>query len=296
MFGPFETVALESPAVRIVACPALGGRILSLVDRARDREWLVAGDPPHDPASWATEAAVFDGAVAFGWDECLPTVAPCPDPLDGTAPPLRDHGDQWGRPADTRLIDGELVTEFAPGRWRYRFSRRLVLDGAAVVATYRIENGDRRVPFLWSMHALLALEAGAEVRLDRAGASRVTSRIGPIAAGPRAGNAIAARYEVPPGMPGSALKAYARLDDPGTTLARQPDGATLRMTWDREVAPVAGLWLDFGGWPADGPLRQVAIEPTTSEDDDLASALGAARARWLESGASLTWWVRMALE
>ena len=72
-FGSLQTIVLDNDRVRVIVVPALGARVISLTDRFASREWLVAGDPPADPTPWAGHEAVFDGDVAFGWDECLPT-------------------------------------------------------------------------------------------------------------------------------------------------------------------------------------------------------------------------------
>jgi hypothetical protein len=285
------TVTLANDEIRLVADPALGGRVVALTDRRRDREWLVAGDAATATAAWAAETAPFGGPEAFGWDECLPTVAPCPDPLHPGGPALRDHGDQWGRPADVDLASNALTTAWPSGRWPYRFVRRIELDGPIMTVDYRLTNDGRvAIPFLWAMHALLALEPGAVVQVVRPGALRITSTQGdpppPIAGG--------AEWHVPDGPTGTYLKAYARLVEPGRVIARQPDGATLSFEWDRVFAPVVGLWLDFGGWPEAAPVWQAAVEPTTSEDDDLRSAIEAGRARLLPAAASVGWSVRLA--
>ena len=139
-FGSLQTIVLDNDRVRVVVVPALGARVISLTDRFASREWLVAGDPPADPTPWAGHEAVFDGDVAFGWDECLPTVDRCPDPLDPSAPPLRDHGDQWGRPTQVTAEGEVLVARWASGGWPYRFTRRLRLDGPRIFAEYELEN------------------------------------------------------------------------------------------------------------------------------------------------------------
>jgi hypothetical protein len=291
-FGGFATIALENDAIRLVVCPDLGARVLSLRDRRSGREWLVQGEPPSEASAWAAEDAVFGGREAFGWDECVPTVAPCPDPLDADAPPLRDHGECWGRPADV-VVDGDvLISRWLSSRWDWTFERRLLLYGPAVDAVYGFQNhGNRPLPFLWSIHPLLTLEPGSTVELDRPAEIRITAAIGlarPLDRPPD-------RWTVADVTAGTALKAYARMAEPGTGRARQPDGATLQFAWDLATAPVAGLWLDYGGWPADAPVHQVAIEPTTSDDDDLCSATEAGRARLVEPGETTTWSVRMAL-
>jgi hypothetical protein len=56
-----------------------------------------------------------------------------------------------------------------------------------------------------------------------------------------------------------------------------------------------GLWLDYGGWPEEKPLHQVAIEPTSAAADDLAGALALGQARWLAPRETHEWSVRLTL-
>jgi galactose mutarotase-like enzyme len=291
-FGRFQTILVENDVLCVVACPALGGRILSLVDRRSGREWLVQGEPPAAPGAWAREDALFGGREAFGWDECLPTIAPCPDPLDPAAPTLRDHGEQWGRPADVTANGNVLVTHWSSSRWGYTFRRRLRLDRSRLVASYQLGNPSAvPMPFLWSIHPLLRLEPGARVWLKWVD----TARVGGYSGFPQAPDPQRDAWGIGDISAGTAMKVYARLRAPATAEARQPDRSTLRVEWDQAVAPVVGLWLDFGGWPAIEPIQQVAIEPTTSEDDDVASAIGAGRAPVLAPGETLRWSVRLTL-
>ena len=267
-------VVLENDTVRLACEPELGARITSLVDRRNGREWLVPGTLPGTAAAWAAEGAVFGGAEAFGWDECLPTVAPCPDPVDAKAPELRDHGDQWGRQADVEGTDDRLVVTWTRSRWPLRFGRTITLEGAAVACEYELETrGDKSLPILWSMHALLALEPGSRIVLEPGGESHVVLGV----------------------EAGYAAKLYLDARLLSRVAARATDGSVLRFAWDRAFAPTLGIWLDYGGWPPGESRHQVAIEPTTSADDDLASAIAAGRARILEPGTPLRWKVRLEL-
>lgn len=295
-------VELENAFVRLVAVPEVGARVVSLVDRRTGRDWLVQGTLPADDATaraWAAEDAVFGGAEAFGWDECLPTVAPCADPLDPAAPPLRDHGDQWGRPAEVEVVDGRLRATWADSRWPYVLRRTISLDGPAVVADYELEvRGDRPLPILWSMHALIALEPGSNIVIEPAGHARLTHHTGlAIAPGTTALDWPGPALDVVRGIEaGQAAKLYLHGGSLWTAAARTPDGAELRFAWDHPVAPTLGVWFSYGGWPADGePRHQVALEPTTSSDDDLASAIGADRAMVAAPGSPRRWTVRIAL-
>ena len=88
---------------------------------------------------------------------------------------------------------------------------------------------------------------------------------------------------------GWAADVYGRPSGPVSVTA--PRGASLTLDWDRDAAPTLRIWLAYGGWPVEGPpVEQVALEPATSEDDDLAGALAAERARWLAPGKTAAWW------
>lgn len=305
-WGRWPSVRLASEAVELEVVAEVGARIVSLRDRRRGREWLVRGEPPSEleQRSWAGEGVEFRGRESFGWDECLPTVSVCPDPRDPAGPPLRDHGDQWGRGAYHAVDEerGSIEHTWSAPRWPYRMARRLSFaDEETVLAEYEVSSrADEPLPLLWSQHAVLELESGC--RIDLPSVDRLVRTVQldielpetvdwPVAttlAGQRLDLSRVVRGE------GWAVKLYAPA--PGPVAAVAPDGARLELDWDRAVAPVIGVWLSSGGWKTDGvPFDQVALEPTTSTDDDLEGARAHDRAIELPPGGRLGWWVRMRL-
>jgi hypothetical protein len=311
-FGAFPTLEVDDGRVQLVLCPALGARVLRLVDLWTGRDWLVPGEPPAAGpdgavAAWGDQDASYDGDVAYGWDECLPTVAGCPDPDDPAAPPLRDHGDLWGRPAEVTGSGAEVTATWRGAGRPYTFQRRLRLDGPRVVAEYELTNqGAAPLPVLWSMHPLLALEPGARIEVE-----------GLVTGLPLAPVPGRADWPETPGTDGrpipldvvgdptaaTAVKLYGgwglygAWDSsvgeglPGVAAAVQPDGARLELSWYAPIAPNLGIWLDDGGWPPPpaAPRVQHALEPTTSPDDDLAAAIASGRALVLEPEERVAW-------
>jgi hypothetical protein len=314
--GALETLVLENDRVRLTCVPTLGARIVSMVDRLTGREWLVQGEPPSEAAAtaWAADEAVFGGAESYGWDECLPTVAPCADPLDTdpAAPPLRDHGDLWGRPAAVRDEGGVLVATWECRRGPSTFTRRVRLDGAKVVAEYVLENrGVADLPVLWSMHPLFALEPGARFDVEGLASVRVQAAVGvPLAPGhaawpeaPGFDGRTLALDTVGPLDGGVALKLfggwelYGSWDSvsgeglPGVAAIVAPDGAILDVAWYAPICPNLGIWRCEGGWPPPpaAPRVQHALEPTTSPDDDLATAFANGRALTVAPAERVAW-------
>lgn len=314
-FGPFPTLEVDDGRVQLVVCPALGARILRLVDLWTGRDWLVPGEPP-DAApdgvpAWAAADVAYDGSVAFGWDECFPTVIPSPDPAD-PAVTLRDHGELWGRPAQVEGSGVELTATWRGDPRPWTFRRRIRLDGPRVIAEYELENhGTAPLPVIWSMHPLLALESGARLEVEGLVAVVVAYAVGlPLAPG-RAdwpetpgtdGRPIALDLVGDPSA-GTAVKLFggwglygsweASTGEglPGVAAVVQPDGARLELSWYAPIAPNLGIWLDSGGWPPPpaAPRVQHALEPTTSPDDSLAAATAAGRALVLEPAERVAW-------
>jgi galactose mutarotase-like enzyme len=303
-----DAVSLLSDAVSVQVVPALGGRVVSLVDRRSGREWLMQAAPGsiEDIGDWAAEDVEFGGPQSFGWDECLPTVSVCADPTRPDGVPLRDHGEQWGRASGVTVeTDGPaMVSTWPSSRWPYRMTRRLSLsEDDAVLAEYAVESSAAEpLPMLWSMHPTLPVEPGSRIEVPGANAARWTWAGGielgttdmtPWPIGRTAEGESIDLSETKSGV-GWAAKLYVPASDP-VTLTR-PDGARLEWDWDRSFAPTVGIWLSSGGWPPGGPVvEQIAIEPTTSPDDDLTGALDSGRARVLEPGGRLSWWVRLTI-
>ncbi len=288
----------------MVVVPSLGAKVVSLVDRASGREWLAQGQPPQGADS---PGAIFGASAAYGWDECLPSVAPGPDPVVAGGR-LRDHGDAWGRPAELTVLEAAIETSTEGVHWPYVFWRRLRVDGPAIVADYEIVSrepaGGQALPFLWSMHPLLDPEPGARIRLPADVAKVVVSHAAGVTVEaaahrrrrvpwPAGGRGSRQLDEVGPIETGEALKLYAGPLTEGRAVIEAADGSSLTLTWDVALLPFLGLWLDYGGWPSGGLLHQVGLEPTTAPFDELSGAIATDRAWWVAPGGHVEWTVRI---
>ncbi|MEM8587876.1 MAG: hypothetical protein AAGG65_07430 [Pseudomonadota bacterium] len=295
--GPFDVVRIENETVRVAVVPDYGAKIIELTDKRSGRNWLVTGTP--------TEAAggdaVFGGPQAYGWDECFPTVAPW---AGASWPPAtRDHGALWGRPWCVESEDDVVTTTFDHAD--FIFSRRLVLDEDGVKATYTLENpGDRDLAYLWSAHPLLALRPGERIGLpgvDKASATyaKACGKVASLSAmdWPTANinDQSIDLSHVHAMESGFAAKLYCDAALPSDVTVEGADGR-LVLTWQRDLIGALGIWLDYGGWPDEEPVHQVAFEPTTAPADDLLSAQALGRHTVLSPGEQHTWWLAFALE
>lgn len=304
-WGEWPSVVLATDAVELEVVGEVGARVVSLRDRRRDREWLLQGEKERDldHMDWATEDVVFGGGESFGWDECLPTTAPCADPRSPGVE-LRDHGDQWGRGAYVRLDHdaGAVEHSWAAPRWDYRLRRRLSFaDPETVRADYCLESlAAEPLPIHWAMHPVLGVEPGSYIDLPEVHTARCSWHNGielpdeltwPKATtldGQVRDLACVRRNE------GWAAVLYTQPRE-GTRVVT-PDGARLDFEWDQDFAPALRVWLAYGGWPpGDPPVEQIALEPCTSEHDHLEGAMADGTERILPAGGELRWWVQLRL-
>ncbi|MBK8794940.1 MAG: hypothetical protein IPM07_00345 [Anaerolineales bacterium] len=77
--------ALESAQLRVVTIPALGAKVVSLLDKRSGREWLAG--PGDRPLRAIAYGASFQEQDVSGWDEMFPTIVACayPGPVGRTA-------------------------------------------------------------------------------------------------------------------------------------------------------------------------------------------------------------------
>jgi hypothetical protein len=301
--GRWATVELTGERVSIAMVPELGGKVVSLVDRSAGRDWILPGTPP---AALPAIDAAFGVDDAYGWDDCLPTIAPVPNPLDPDGPALRDHGDVWGRPVSMSAHSegGSIETATAGVTLPFRFHRRLRVEGHTVMVDLAIENrGGRSFPVLWAAHPLLALEPGTRLHVPGVAAVRqwtgqpAGSSDPPELSWPAAN--LPGRGTVPldlvqGGDAALALKLFAAVPG-GRAAAEAPDGSWLGFAWDSGFAPYLGLWLDYGGWPAGSGMHQVALEPTTARADEISAAIEEGGTPWVPSGGRLDWRMEVVL-
>lgn len=159
-------VRVENAALALDVVPALGGKILHLIDKAADRNvlWRHPRIAPHR----APLQSNLDDHFSGGWDDAFPTCAPSKNRSGDELPYL---GEVW-----TLGLSYELL-EAGPGAARIRLSgqtpittarwtREISLEGDRPVVTLdtTIENvGFLPMEFNWGSHAAMSVSPGSRV-------------------------------------------------------------------------------------------------------------------------------------
>lgn len=300
--------ALENDTIRTVVVPDLGAKLVSLLDKRTQREWLVGpGDRPLEKVPYG---ASFVDQDMSGWDEMFPTIVACsyPAPGEKRGTPLPDHGEVWSlswfneqsRPDALRLsVEGKAL--------RYRLTRTLTYSSADTLRMrYELQNLETEsMPFMWAAHPQFQYGAEAQIRLPaqvkevcntlpaewgwgepetrfdwpealRVGGRRV--RIDQV--GPASKNQ-ARKFFVPP-----------EISVGWAGLIQRPQGDWLRLDWDPRETPYLGLWVDEGKISHEAVA---ALEPMTGYYDSLAVAWEKQLVAMIEPGESRSWTLAVCL-
>lgn len=294
-------LALETPAMRVITVPAMGAKIVSVFDRAAEREWLL---PPQDrhfqPVAYA---APFVEQDMSGWDEMFPTIERCAYPAEGAyfGVELPDHGEVWALAwKHDESIPNALCLRVSGRALPYTLSRTLrAVSERTLRLSYEVVNtGDEPLATLWAAHPQFIVDAMTRIMLpdsvqhvinvlpteelpmtgQQCKWPTITTPVSERLPLDRIGSASEHKYRklyLPPEQPVS----WAGLQQEG-------DGAWLRLSWDTSAVPYLGVWVDEGAF---NPLATAALEPSTGYYDSLTRAWLNDRVVWLLPNTPYCW-------
>jgi hypothetical protein len=266
-------VTIENDAIRMEVWPTIGGKVASIVDKA-DKFDLMFSYPVELPTGPQYDKP-FDDSWYGGWDECFPAVAPSKyvgHPYDGIGVP--DHGELWGLPTTAVPTKDGITTVWHGLRFGYRLTRKLFLDGPAVVADYTLVNlAPFDFKYVWAAHALMAMTVPVQLDLAHPSLFRYSHDA--------TGTDHQQTFEWPRVADDEDLSQPAHLPakrgwkvfsvDPieSPLVIRYPSrGRSVSVEYSSENEQPAywGIWINTGGWSGH---KHFAIEPTTGRFDQI---------------------------
>jgi hypothetical protein len=292
-------LGLESDALRVLALPELGGKIVSLYDKRHGYEWLVGSDGrPVRPVDYGADFVTQDMS---GWDECLPSIKPCRYPVAGVyhGREIPDHGEVWALPWTVAAADERLTLAVSGRALPYTFMRSLTLTGASLVMEYALVNtGTEPLAWLWAAHPQFTATAGTRLLLpdevtelynvrDLPEWGRWGTRFPyPITQDLRGNTVDLSR--VADAHSRTCRKLYVPPEQPiaWAGLTDEDAGCTLRLRWNPDEVPYVGIWVDEG---AVNTVSTLAIEISNGFHDSLVTAFEHGRVAWTQPGERTAW-------
>ena len=265
-----DSVVLENDTYRVEFLPDSGGKMVSLIDRKNDYEFLVQKDWPDYRKG--TFAGSYVEAECSGFDDMFPTIDECEyenEPWKGIM--LADHGEVWSLPWRVLAEDERSLKLSVHGiRFPYILEKQIVLSDDGVCLDYELSNP---TPFdfdyLWGGHMMINVEEGMKVVLpdDFKTAVSVLSNgvaeYGDTYTWPwlKDKNGDDYRGDIVRNKSAGGFEKYYFIDKvrEGTCLLEYPDGRKhLRISWSVDTVPYLGILMNEDGW--DG-LYNIFIEP-----------------------------------
>ncbi len=279
--GEHASIVLANGHLSAVILPGLGGRVWTLDDRRRARQWI--WHRPGVPLVACAPGADYDTVWAGGWEELFPNDAA--GTFEGRA--LPDHGEWWTMawearhvidPAGARLT---LTTTSQIVKAECSKTFTLAHDAATLAVTYRIRSlEDAPFHFLFKQHLPVRVDPACRLALPGGRMEAVDPAFGtmlpgggpyawPLATAPD-GRAVDMRV-VPPAE--SRSREFLYLSDLPASWCGVDDlerGASLRMEVDGRAFPYAWLFLSYGGWR---DVNTAVLEPCTNMPKELPAAV-----------------------
>jgi galactose mutarotase-like enzyme len=276
----FEVYGLQNQNLEISLVPQLGAKIISLVNRRTGREWM--SRPACGPKLFHNRLGDdFATSTLVGWDECLPTIAPCL----WKNRKLPDHGEVWSRPWSVdqdAFNQGVLKTSIVLAVSPFRFERSITLLGNKIQLDYELENlGNQPEEFLWAMHPLVptcpgdALELAAETRELLANSPWLGS------------------LEFGTAQPACAKTYAGPLHEGRASIKNLHSGDRMTFLWDTKLNHTLGVWLTRGGWNGH---HHLALEPSNGSPDALTDACAQNQCGLISPRGKLYWQVTIQIE
>ena len=280
-----RALVLQNRHLRAAILPALGGRVWTLEDLARSRQWIWHRDGV--PLVAHATGASYDDVWAGGWEELFPNDAA--GSFEGRD--LPDHGGWWTMAfdavteADDRAARVRLTARstFVKAECRKTFS--LDHDGSAITASYEIRSLEAQpFSFLFKQHLPVQISSSCRLALPGGRVEPVDPAFGTILT--KAGSfdwpGDADLRAIPPAS--SAAREFVYVRDLPAAWCGVDDhehGASLRMEYDSGAMPFVWFFLSYGGWR---DVYTAVLEPCTNLPKDLATAVRLGQSAVLDPG------------
>lgn len=270
----FHAYTIRGAKTSAIVVPELGAKVVSLRNEVSQREWMwhpgatlkLFRNAPTDK---------FENSPLAGWDECMPTIAPC----RWKNRALPDHGEVWALPwkvlaADQHKIALGIDLPVSP----FRLERTLAWEDRTLVASYTLVNrSDEEEEYLWALHPLFAVQEGDRIEVSAATRELLEK--------PAWLDTLDLTAE-----PGGSVKTFASpLDDGHAAIVNKVNGDRLALSWNVKEHDILGIWLTRGGWHGH---HHLALEPTSGMPDSLADH---SRCAILPARGTRSWTVRFEL-
>ncbi|TFE28616.1 hypothetical protein [Cohnella luojiensis] len=294
----------ETEKISLCIVPGLGSKVVSLVNRSTNREWLWSSGKALGNEGYAS---AFSAGDESGWDEMFPGIieSTYPDePWKGRRIP--DHGEVWSMSWVDSCTETELRCKVEGVAFPYRLEKVYSFASENTVRIdYSLTNlSDSPFSFLWAAHPLLQVREGMKLNVPE-GLEEIEvsysegQRLGEFQDKRSWPNATSCGGTVDLSVIGATDRSVAekyyftnKLTVGMAALSDPDTGESITLRFPEDKVPYLAIWANSGGY---GGYYHFAIEPATGRMDDLNHAMNTNEAATVEGRGTYRWHLEVTL-
>jgi len=273
-----RALVLENTSLRVVCLPEFGGKLVSLYDMERQKEFLFQN--PNDSFRHADIGSDFSDFEACGFDDGFPSLVAGSVLVGDELVPYPDHGEIWSASFVSHIIGHEAISlTYTSKILPYHYQKTYSLDQECLRIEYAItNNGKISFPCFWTLHCLLQYEEGMHLLYPATTREVVNAmpgtRLGnqgdvfpfPLVQRPLTG--VIDFREVDSPDPPCMEKYYINhtMTEGRCGVLYRKSHTVLQFEYDEKKLPYVGFWKTLGGYRGD---FNCALEPSNGFFDSI---------------------------
>ncbi|MBS3811811.1 MAG: DUF5107 domain-containing protein [Halanaerobiales bacterium] len=277
-YKDISCVTLESQKLKIKLLPQSGGKIQSIFNKVKQKEYLYQTEK--NKFKRPEYAMLFDNGDCSGFDDMFPTIDECyypRKPWKGIKVP--DHGEVWSIPWNYELKDDSIFLSVHGIRFPYKLEKNIKIKNENCLhIDYNVKNYSAyNFDFIWAAHPLFNFGETTEIILPKTvnkimnvyNDSKRLGKYGEIHSWPVANTNSEDEYDMSKIYSKSVKfceKYYVQeeLKEGWASLYDKKYGDMITLLYPIKKVPYLGIWVNKGGFM---DQYNVALEPCTGAFD-----------------------------